>query len=139
MKIGEPQRPFSESQRVMNSHSDSRSRFGPKYSSSFAASSFFSSSFFSFSTRRLKPVPTGSTNTRSVKASHDDSFSTSVGGSFGSVPSAGKSTRCGPTAPIWRYADDAPGPPLKTNETGRVVSPPSATYETEKSSADGFS
>ena len=88
---------------------------------------------------RLKPVPTGSTNTRSVNESHDDSFSTIFGGNDGSVPSAGKSTRCGPAAPMWRYADEAPGPPLKTKETGRAVSPPSATYETEKSSADGFS
>ena len=38
-----------------------------------------------------------------------------------------------------RYADEAPGPPLKTNATGRVLSPPSATYETEKISAEGFS
>jgi hypothetical protein len=28
---------------------------------------------------------------------------------------------------------------LKTNATGRVWSPPSATYETEKISAEGFS
>src|SRR5579862_8075498 len=125
MKIGAPQRLFSDSQRVMNSQSDSRSRFGPKYSSSgFFASSFF---FSSSETMRLKPVPTGSTNTRSVNASHDDSFSTSFGGGGGSVPSAGKSTRCGPIAPMWRYADEAPGPPLKTNDTGRDLSPPSAT------------
>ena len=88
---------------------------------------------------RLKPVPTGSTNTRSANASHEDSFWTSCGGSPGSVPSAGKSTRCGPTAPMCRNADEAPGPPLKTNATGRVRSPPSATYETEKISAEGFS
>ncbi len=55
------------------------------------------------------------------------------------MPSAGKSTRCGPTAPTWRYADDAPGPPLKTNVTGRSRSALVATYETEKISADGFS
>ena len=88
---------------------------------------------------RLKPVPTGSTNTRSVNASHDDSFSTSLAGTVGSVPSDGKSTRCGPTAPMCRYAEDAPGPPLKTNVTGRAPSPPPATYETEKISAAGFS
>ncbi len=45
----------------------------------------------------------------------------------GSVPSAGKATRCGPTAPMCRYADEAPGPPLKTNATGRLWSSPSAT------------
>jgi hypothetical protein len=88
---------------------------------------------------RLKPVPTGSTKTRSAKASHDDSFCTSFGGSVGSVPLTGKATRCGPTAPMWRYADDAPGPPLNTNATGRFWSPPLATYETEKISAEGFS
>src|SRR5262245_52932031 len=88
---------------------------------------------------RLQPVPTGSTNTRSVNASHEDSFSTSLAGTVGSVPSAGKSTRCGPTAPMCRYADDAPGPPLKTNVTGRALSPSPATYETEKISAAGFS
>ena len=88
---------------------------------------------------RLKPVPTGSTKTRSANASHEDSFWTSFGGSVGSVPSAGKETRCGPTAPMWRYAEDAPGPSLKTNATGRLRSSPCATYETEKISAEGFS
>ena len=57
----------------------------------------------------------------------------------GSVPSAGNATRCGPTAPTCRYADDAPGPPLKTNVTGRSWSPEPATYETEKISAAGLS
>jgi hypothetical protein len=88
---------------------------------------------------RLNPVPTGSTNTRSVKASQDSSFCTRRGGSCGSVPSGGNATRCGPAAPRWRNADDAPGPPLKTNVTGRSASPPPATYETEKISAEGFS
>ena len=133
----------------MNSQSDSRSRFWPKYSfgSGFSsppgcgAPSCFPccSPFLSGSMMRLKPVPTGSTKTRSANASHEDSFWTSCGGSVGSVPSDGKATRCGPTAPMCRYADDAPGPPLKTNATGRFRSPPSATYETEKISADGFS
>jgi hypothetical protein len=76
---------------------------------------------------RLKPVPTGSTKTRSVNASHDDSFSTNLGGMLGSDPSSGKATRFGPTAPMWRYADDAPGPPLNTKVTGRSRSFPSAT------------
>src|SRR5215211_3716442 len=88
---------------------------------------------------RLNPVPTGSTKTRSLNASQDSSLWTSFGGSAGRVPSGGKSTRCGPTAPTCRYADDAPGPPLKTNVTGRSRSVLSATYETEKISADGFS
>ena len=88
----------------MNSESDSRSRFCPKYSFGSAASSFFSllSSFFSASMIRLKPVPTGSTNTKSVKPIHDASFSTRRGGSSGSVPSGGKSTRFGPTTPRCR-------------------------------------
>ncbi len=84
-------------------------------------------------------MPTGSTKTRSVNASHDSSFCTRRGGICGSVPSDGKATRCGPTAPMCRYADDAPGPPLKTNVTGRSALPPCATYETEKISAEGFS
>ena len=84
---------------------------------------------------RLKPVPTGSTKTRSVKASHDSRSGTSRGGIVGSVPSAGNATRCGPTAPMCRYADEAPGPPLKTNVTGRSRSRCRATYETEKISA----
>src|SRR3954468_21782948 len=87
----------------------------------------------------LKPVPTGSTKTRSENASQDSSFWTSRGGIGGSVPSAGKSTRWGPTAPTCKYADDAPGPPLNTNVTGRSRARLSATYETEKISADGFS
>ena len=37
-----------------------------------------------------------------------------------------------------RYADDAPGPPLKTKVTGRSPSR-CAMYETEKISAAGFS
>ena len=140
MKIGEPQRPLIESQRPMNSQSDSRSRFCPKYSFGSVASGFLSlSSFASFSITRLKPVPTGSTKTRSANASQDSSFCTSRGGISGSEPSAGNATRCGPTAPRCRNADDAPGPPLKTNITGRSASPPSATYETEKISAAGFS
>ena len=38
-----------------------------------------------------------------------------------------------------RYADAAPGPPLKTNVTGRPRRRPPATYATEKISAAGFS
>ncbi len=87
---------------------------------------------------RLKPVPTGSMNTRSVKASHESSLGTRRGGICGSAPLAGNATRCGPTTPMCRNADDAPGPPLKTNVTGRSSSL-RATYETEKISADGFS
>src|SRR5690348_6177933 len=149
MNTGEPQRSFSESQRAMNSQRDSRSRFWPKYSSGSdfsptpepgepsGVSGF--SFFLSCSMIRLKPVPTGSTKTRSANASQDDSFWTSCGGSVGNVPSAGKETRWGPTAPMCRYAEDAPGPPLKTNATGLLGSLPSATYETEKISAAGFS
>ena len=142
MKTGDPQRPLPDSQRPMNSHIDSRSRFSPKNSFGSTASSFFfsfSSSFFSLSITRLKPVPTGSTNTRSLKASQEASFWTSRGGISGNVPSGGHSTRCGPTAPRWRKAEDAPGPPLKTNVTGRSGSFQSATYEIEKISAAGFS
>src|SRR5574338_21319 len=142
MNTGDAQRPWLESQRPMNSQSDSRSRFWPKYSlGSGASPSFpsFPSPFGSFSTMRLKPVPTGSTKTRSPNVSHDDSFSTSLGGISGSEPSEGNATRFGPTAPMCRKAEDAPGPPLKTNMTGRSAPPPSATYETEKISAAGFS
>src|SRR5581483_5229730 len=99
MNTGEPQRPFAESQRAMNSESDSRSRLYPKYSfGSYSSPFFFSSSPCSRSIIRLKPVPTGSTKTRSVNASHDSSFSTSCGGIRGSEPSDGNATRCGPTA-----------------------------------------
>src|SRR4051812_37599991 len=87
----------------------------------------------------LKPVPTGSTKTRSVNASQDSSFWTRRGGIGGSVPSGGKSRRWGPTPQPCSYADVARGPPLNTNVTGRSRSPLSATYETEKISADGFS
>jgi hypothetical protein len=90
------------------------------------------------STIRLKPVPTGSTNTRSLKASHDSSFMTSCGGIRGSDPSGGNPTRDGPAAPMCRYADDAPGPPLKMNVTGRSPST-WAMYETAKISAAGRS
>ena len=109
----------------MNSHSDSRSRFWPKYSCRVGRVALLAVVLgravllVVLDRSRLKPVPTGSTNTRSANASQDDSFCTSRGGSSGSVPSAGKSTRCGPTTPRCRNADDAPGPPLKTNITGR--------------------
>src|SRR4030095_15399589 len=54
----------------------------------------------------------------------DDSFSTRRGGIVGRVPSGGKSTRCGPTAPMCRYADPAPGPPCKNKRAaGRSPSP----------------
>ena len=88
---------------------------------------------------RLKPVPIGSTNTRSLKPSHDSSLGMSRGGIRGNVPSAGSATRFGPSAPMWRYADDAPGPPLKTKVTGRSTSVGSATYDTENISATGRS
>src|SRR5574340_416788 len=138
MNTGDVQRPFSDSQRPMNSQSDSRSRLYPKYSFGSGASSFFASSgFVSWSTMRLNPVPTGSTKTRSPKGSQDDSFSTSRGGISGSDPSAGNATRLGPTAPMCRNAEAAPGPPLKPKRTGRSSPAPSATYETEKISAAG--
>ncbi len=73
-----------------------------------------------------------------MKASQDASFWTSLGGISGRDPSAGNATRLGPTAPRWRYADDAPGPPLNTNVNGRGSSV-SATYATEKISAAGLS
>ena len=57
----------------------------------------------------------------------------------GGDPSAGKATRRGPTAPRWRKADDAPGPPLKRNVTGRSGPAPAARYDTENISAAGFS
>ena len=94
--------------------------------------------FASSSITRLNPVPTGSTNTRSVNASQESSLWTRRGGCRGSVPSGGNATRRGPAAPMCRYADEAPGPPLKTNVTGRASSV-CATYATEKISAVGFS
>lgn len=39
---------------------------------------------------------------------------------------------------MWRYADEAPGPPLKTNVTGRS-GPSEATFDTENTSVEGFS
>lgn len=71
---------------------------------------------------RLNPVPIGSMKTRSLNLSQDSSLVFSRDGGGGAVPLSLKATRCGPSAPRWRYADDAPGPPLNTNVTGRSAS-----------------
>ncbi len=58
--------------------------------------------------------------TRSVKSSQVSAFGRTEGGSDTATRSNGR--RQGPSAPILRYAEAAPGPPLKTNVTGRGVS-----------------
>ena len=117
----------------MNSHSDSRSRLTLKNSSlslslslgsaaaGFAAVDLSGDGASSSVIVRLKPVPTGSTKTRSVNASQVDSLSTSREGGGSSVPSGANRTRRGPSAPTWRKAEAAPGPPLKTKVTGRFA------------------
>ena len=127
----------------MNSQSDSRSRFCPKYSFGSVASSFL---------LLVLRVVLALIVDDAAEAGPDRIDEHEIGEGepgrlvlheprrhLGSVPSGGSATRCGPTTPRWRNADDAPGPPLKTNITGRWSSPASATYETEKISADGFS
>src|SRR5262245_43794478 len=71
---------------------------------------------------RLKPVDTGSMNTRSVMSSKDKSLSTSLAGGGGCVPSSCMNARFGPQAPRCSQTDDDPGPPLKQNVTGRAGS-----------------
>jgi hypothetical protein len=69
---------------------------------------------------RLQPVPTGSTNTRSVKGSQLSGLSTSLA-LTPSVSCSGNCSTTGPAAPSWRKAEPAPGPPLKKKLTGRVL------------------
>src|SRR6185437_711930 len=75
---------------------------------------------------RLKPVPIGSRKTRSVKPSQVPGLSLSVAGSEGLSPSLPKARCLGPMAPKLRYTDEAPGPPLTANVTGR--SAPGTVY-----------
>ena len=77
------------------------------------------SGFSSLPLPRLKPVPTGSTNTRSVKPSQVAGLSTRRTGGLGTAPFSGVSKICGPRAPRCRKTEAAPGPPLKTKLTGR--------------------
>ena len=78
------------------------------------------SAFSSFA-GRLKPVATGSMNTRSVAPSSEYSLSIRPNGGFGSVPSSFILTRRGPRAPRCSHTEEEPGPPLKQKVTGRVA------------------
>ena len=91
----------------------------PSLPSGFAGPAL-SPSFGCSLTIRLQPVPTGSTKTRSVKANQDSALSTSAVGGASGMPCPSKPTRRGPSAPTWRYAEEAPGPPLNTKVTGRA-------------------
>src|ERR1700744_1850548 len=80
--------------------------------------------FFAFSSgpgEEVKPVPTGSMNTRSVKLSQVPGLSIGVAGSDGLSPSAPNCTRLGPMAPRFKYPDAAPGPPFRAKVTGRLT------------------
>src|SRR6516162_5076648 len=69
---------------------------------------------------RLQPVPTGSISTRSVNGSHVSGLS--ISRTFDpSRPSGPNWAIRGPTRPRLRKAEAAPGPPLKTNVTGRAA------------------
>jgi hypothetical protein len=80
----------------------------------------------------LQPVPTASTNTRSLVSSNDDSLVTS--GAVGRrlrPASFGTATRTGPNEPMCSQIVDEPGPPFHRNVTGRrLATPPSALYAT---------
>ena len=60
----------------------------------------------------LKPVETGSMNTRSVTSSSDSLLSAIWYGGGGAHPSSSSTTRRGPKAPMCSQADAEPGPPL---------------------------
>src|SRR5215213_8685526 len=76
----------------------------------------------------LQPAPTGSISTKSVKASHVWGLSSSRVAAASRLFTPKEAMR-GPTSPRLRKADAAPGPPLNTKVTGRlVVSPPLAAY-----------
>ena len=79
-------------------------------------------------------------NTRSVKAIQLSGLSARRAGTEGKVPPSVATSVFGPMAATWRYALDAPGPPLKTKVTGRVAGlPPFSVYATWKISASGCS
>src|SRR5262245_38619247 len=105
MYFGDAQRPWSEIQRRMKRATDLASSSTPQ---KLAGSPF--------STTREKPVPTGSTKTRSLAASSGSGEAIDwKGGAPAPVASLGTITRRGPSIPMWSQIDDEPGPPLKAN------------------------
>ncbi len=123
MAMGERQRPWVDRMRVITSPTDSRSRLTCQNSLGLGLPSLFlaASSSLSCSCVREKPVPIGSMQTTSVNASQVSRLSVSRTGGGGWWPSSANATRTGPIAPMCRYADAAPGPPLKMNVSGRVA------------------
>ncbi|MGY3468329.1 hypothetical protein ACVW0I_005200 [Bradyrhizobium sp. LM6.11] len=59
--------------------------------------------------------------TRSVKSSQVSAFGFTSGEADGDRASPSSGSRHGPAAPNWSHAEDAPGPPLNRNITGRVA------------------
>src|SRR5207302_3077130 len=60
----------------------------------------------------LKPVPTGSINTRSDLSSRQSGLSMSFYGAGGVTPALMVTTRRGPIDPMCSQTEDEPGPPL---------------------------
>gem|GEM_PF-3686107 len=91
-------------------------------------------------TAREKPVETGSMKTRSVTLRRVSRLSVSPYGGAESDPTSPDTTRRGPISPRCSQTELEPGPPLKANVTGRVLSPlADATYAVMKTSALAFS
>src|SRR5437667_10026619 len=77
--------------------------------------------FCAFPTALLKPVPTGSMNTKSDRSSRHSGLSSNLYGAGGVMPAFTVATRRGPNEPMCNQMDEDPGPPLYKNETGRVA------------------
>lgn len=61
-------------------------------------------------------------NTKSATSRMEWGFSSrTTGGLMGAVPSMEPGTMRGPSAPRWSQTADDPGPPLKANMTGRLL------------------
>ena len=68
----------------------------------------------------LKPVPGGSTKTRSTKGSQLSALSTTIGGAEGEGGCGPSDRRQGEIPPRPSQTEAAPGPPLKTKAMGRA-------------------
>src|SRR5215831_395119 len=77
--------------------------------------------FCALPTAVLKPVPTGSINTRSERSSKHSGLSSSLYGAGGVMPAFTVATRRGPNEPMCSHTEEEPGPPLYKNEIGRVL------------------
>src|SRR5882724_12995811 len=95
--------------------------------------------FCALPTAVLKPVPTGSIKTRSERSSKHSGLSSNLYGAGGVIPAFTVATLRGANEPMCSQSEEAPGPPLYKNETGRVLGSFTSlrVYAVEYTSATG--